>query len=91
MVEKGARAKPGPGERVHAGCCKVEAIVSVDERGQMVLPKDVRERAGIRPGDKFAITLMRKDDEVCCIAMVRAEEVSELVRGMLGPVMREVP
>jgi len=27
---------------VRIGCCKVESIVSVDDRGQMVLPKDVR-------------------------------------------------
>jgi len=25
------------------GCCRVESIVSVDERGQMVLPKEIRE------------------------------------------------
>ncbi len=91
MVEKGARSRPDAGARAEAGCCRVEAIVSVDERGQMVLPKDVREHAGIRAGDKFAITLMRRGGQVCCIAMVRAEEVSELVKGMLGPVMREVP
>ena len=36
-------------------CCQVEAVVSVDERGQMVLPKEVRARAGIKPGDKLAL------------------------------------
>ena len=25
-------------------CCKVEALVSIDERGQMVLPKELREK-----------------------------------------------
>ena len=35
--------------------CRVESIVSVDERGQMVLPKDAREKAGIHPGDKLAV------------------------------------
>ena len=24
-------------------CCKVEALVSIDDRGQMVLPKELRE------------------------------------------------
>ena len=33
-------------------CCKVESIVSVDERGQMVLPKEIRERAKIGAGNK---------------------------------------
>ena len=31
--------------------CKVESIISVDERGQMVLPKELRDRAQIRAGD----------------------------------------
>ena len=34
-------------------CCKVEAITSVDERGQMVLPKEIRNKAKIRPGEKI--------------------------------------
>ena len=39
------------GIAVASGCCKLEAVVAVDERGQIVLPKDLRERAGIRAGD----------------------------------------
>ena len=31
-----------------AGCCNVEAVVSVDERGQMVLPKEIRDKVGIK-------------------------------------------
>ena len=33
--------------------CKVEAVVSVDERGQMVLPKELRDRAHIRAGTSW--------------------------------------
>ena len=40
-------------------CCKVESIVSVDERGQMVLPKEIRERAKIGAGDKQENRLYR--------------------------------
>jgi AbrB family looped-hinge helix DNA binding protein len=36
-------------------CCKVESLISVDERGQMVLPKETRDKAGIHPGDKLAL------------------------------------
>ena len=40
----------------NTGCgFKIESVISVDERGQMVLPKDLRERAGIQPGDKMAL------------------------------------
>ena len=42
------------------GCCCVDAMVSVDERGQMVLPKETREKAGIKAGDKLIVTGPKK-------------------------------
>lgn len=71
-------------------CCKVEAIVSVDERGQMVLPKELREKAGIRAGDKLAITSWEKDGIICCISLTRADDLTNMVRATLGPVMKEI-
>ena len=71
-------------------CCKVEALVSIDERGQMVLPKELREKANIRPGDKLAVTSWGKDGKVCCISLTKAEELTEMVRSMLGPVMKDI-
>jgi antitoxin PrlF len=71
-------------------CCRVEALVSVDERGQMVLPKDVREAAGIRPGDKLALILWRKGRAVCCLSLIKADELTGMVRGRLGPLMKDM-
>jgi len=71
-------------------CCKVEALVSVDERGQMVLPKELRERAGIRPGDKLAVTSFEKDGKVCCLSLIKADELTDMITNMLGPVMDEI-
>ncbi len=71
-------------------CCRVEALVSVDERGQMVLPKEVREKANIRAGDKLAVTIWEKDGNVCCITLTKAEELTDMVRATLGPVMSEI-
>ena len=73
-----------------AGCCAVQAMVSVDERGQMVIPKDVRDRAGIRPGDKFALVTWEKDGEVCCISLIRADNLAGMVKGLLQPVMQDI-
>ena len=70
-------------------CCKVEALVSVDERGQMVLPKEIREKANIRAGDKLAVTTWEKDGKVCCISLIKAEELNDMVRAVLGPVMKD--
>ena len=71
-------------------CCKVEAMVSVDERGQMVLPKELREKAGIHAGDKLAITSWEKDGTICCISLTKAEDLTYMVKATLGPVMKEI-
>ena len=71
-------------------CCKVESIINIDERGQMVLPKETREKANIRAGDKLAILTWEREGKICCISMVKAEEFTEMIRGMLGPMMEEI-
>jgi AbrB family looped-hinge helix DNA binding protein len=73
-----------------ASCCAVEAIVTIDERGQMILPKELRAKAGIKAGDKLAITSWQKDGEICCIALIKAGSMETMVRSMLGPVMKDV-
>jgi AbrB family looped-hinge helix DNA binding protein len=73
-----------------AGCCAVEAIITVDERGQMVLPKELRAKAGIKAGDKLAVTSWKKDGEICCIALIKAGNLETMVQGMLGPAMKDV-
>ena len=72
------------------GGCKVESVISVDDRGQMVLPKEVRDRAEIGAGDKLAIVSWEKDGKICCISLIKADELTGLVRSMLGPVMKDV-
>ncbi len=78
------------GEKTAASCCKVESIISVDERGQMVLPKELRERAGIIPGSKLAVASWEKNGSVCCITLIKAEELVEMVKGQLGPIIKEI-
>ena len=72
------------------GVCKVESLVSVDDRGQMVLPKDLRDKAGIRGGDKLAVIGWEKEGRVCCLSLIRVEELSTMVRGVLGPLMGDL-
>jgi AbrB family looped-hinge helix DNA binding protein len=71
-------------------CCKVEAVVSVDERGQMILPKDVREKAGIGAGDKLTVVSMERAGEVCCISLIKSNDFADMVKGFLGPMMNEL-
>ncbi|GBD98906.1 hypothetical protein BMS3Abin07_00935 [bacterium BMS3Abin07] len=80
--------KPLPVKGIN--CCRVESIISVDERGQMVIPKDLREKAGIRAGDKFAVTSWEKDGRLCCITLTKVDELAEMVKSSLAPVMKDI-
>ena len=71
-------------------CCRVESIVSVDERGQMVLPKEIREKAKIGAGDKLAVVSMEKDGKICCLSLIKVEKLESMVKSILGSVMDEI-
>ncbi|MCS7119857.1 MAG: HgcAB-associated protein [Candidatus Bathyarchaeota archaeon] len=51
-------------------CCGIDAVVTLDSKGQIVLPKDVREKIKLRPNDKLAIISCHSGDEACCLIMV---------------------
>ena len=72
------------------GCCGVEAIVTVDARGQLVLPKDLRARAGIKAGDKLAVVTMQQGDQVCCLSLMRVDALAGMVKQVLGPVLKQM-
>ncbi len=73
-----------------SSCCRIESLISVDERGQMVLPKDIRDRANIKAGDKLALISFEKGGEICCLTLIKADNLADQVKGFLGPVMRDV-
>ncbi len=77
-----------PGNKVP--CCQVESVVSVDERGQMILPKEVRDRAGIKAGDKMALVSCGENEGIVCLALIRADKLSAMVKQMLGPVFQDL-
>ena len=69
------------------GCCKVESLISVDKRGQMVLPKEIRDKANIRPGEKLALVSWEKGGKICCLTLINAGDFAEMVKDMLGPMI----
>ena len=73
-----------------SGCCKVDAVVSIDSKGQIVLPKDIRERAKFKPNDKLAVIGCERNDELCCIIMIKAENLGDTVRTALGPMLEGI-
>jgi AbrB family looped-hinge helix DNA binding protein len=71
-------------------CCRIDAVVSVDAKGQIVLPKDLREKANIKPNDKLAIINFEKNNQVCCIIMVKVDALEGTVKNTLGPVFKNI-
>jgi AbrB family looped-hinge helix DNA binding protein len=69
-------------------CCKIDAVVTVDAKGQIVLPKDLRERAKLNPNDKLAVMAFESDGEVCCIMMMKADALGDTVKKTLGPILK---
>lgn len=72
------------------GCCKVESLVSIDERGQMVLPKEIRDKANIRAGDKLAVISWEKDGKTVLISLIKAENLTEMIKDLLGPLIKDI-
>jgi bifunctional DNA-binding transcriptional regulator/antitoxin component of YhaV-PrlF toxin-antitoxin module len=55
----------------------------------MVLPKDVRDKAGIRAGDKLALIGWERNDRICCLALLKVDELDGMVKDVIGPLMQE--
>jgi antitoxin PrlF len=92
MTKKRSVGEMGNHEESACGCspdtgCTIEAVLSIDDRGQMVLPKDVREKAGIHTGDKLALISWEKGGSICCLALMKVENLNEMVRDVLAPVL----
>lgn len=71
-----------------ADTCKIDAIITMDAKGQFVLPKDLRERANFQPNDKIALVASEKNGEVCCIMMIKAERLAGAVTRTLAPLLK---
>ena len=89
MVKKGEKSPCRMPADKKASFCKVESIISVDERGQMVLPKELRDKINISAGDKLAVISWEKDGKVCCLSLIKAENLAEMTKDLLGPMMKE--
>ncbi len=70
-------------------CCKIDAVVTIDAKGQVVLPKDLREKAQLNPNDKIAIIGVERNDKICCLVMMKAEALGNTVKNMLGPIFEQ--
>jgi AbrB family looped-hinge helix DNA binding protein len=88
--KKGESQDTDSSKSLDVGCCKIDALVTIDGRGQLVLPKEIREKAGINAGDKLAVISMEREGEVCCLTIMKADDFAGTVKTMLGPIMKEI-
>jgi len=61
---------------------EIEDVTKVSSKGQVVIPKEIRERLGILPGEK--IIVMTRDEEIVLKKARRLslEELSEKIAGV---------
>ncbi len=57
--------------------CMIEALVTMDNRGQILIPKEVRRIADIRYGDKLVVITHAKEGEPCYIFLAKAEIIMD--------------
>jgi antitoxin PrlF len=74
----------------YSDTCRIEAILTVDERGQIVIPKELRESAKMGAGDRLALVSCMKGGEVCCVMLIHADQLTTMVRSALSPVMKDI-
>ncbi|MBN2152563.1 MAG: AbrB/MazE/SpoVT family DNA-binding domain-containing protein [Candidatus Lokiarchaeota archaeon] len=61
------------------------SITKIDERGQIVIPKDVRDGLGWNKGEKIAI-ITRKNTEgkLCCVMLVHVDSLADYIKGFVS-------
>lgn len=67
--------------------CNVESILSIDERGQLVLPKEVRDKAKIKGGDKLALISWNKKGDILCFTLMKTEYLGNQIQDLLNPIL----
>lgn len=66
---------------------EIEAVISFDERGQLVFPKDVRKKFNLKAGEKFLMISCTSNDELCCFSIIKTKALNKMVGGALGPML----
>jgi len=68
--------------------CRIDSVITMDAKGQIVLPKDLREKANIKPNEKLAVVACEKGGEVCCIMLLKADRLVSAVTKTVAPLIK---
>lgn len=61
------------------GSCCVEAIISMDDRGQIVIPKNVRDKLGFTSSEKLVLISWTKCNKVESVSIMRNDVFSDIL------------
>ncbi|MCG3258170.1 MAG: AbrB/MazE/SpoVT family DNA-binding domain-containing protein [Candidatus Heimdallarchaeota archaeon] len=79
-----------PSSTEDLGCCHIEGVVHVDSRGQIVLPKVLRDKMKISEGDRLIVISMREKGVLSSISLMKADKIDGMVKVALKPIMEEL-
>jgi len=68
---------------------KVEAILAIDARGQILIPKDVREQAQMNVGDKLALISNNHEGKICCLYLIPVNDLSIRTTELMHHILSE--
>ncbi len=71
-------------------CCKVEAVVTVDNKGQILLPKELRNSANLNTNDKMIAISLLANTESPIIVLVKADMLGDIIKNFLGPALSDL-
>jgi antitoxin PrlF len=72
---------PKPDESAHA----LFAVTKIDERGQIVIPKEIRDSLGWNKNEKIAIiTRKNADGKACCVMLVHVDSFADSIKGFVN-------
>lgn len=63
---------------------ELEAVISFDERGQLILPKEVRAKFGLEAGEKFALVSCTDNGNLCCFHIIKTNMLSKTIGQMVN-------
>ena len=87
-IEQKEDCCPTSGEGL--SCCHVEGVVTVDSKGQIVLPKSLREDMEIKEKDKLIVVSMKDKGKINSISLFKARTMDNMVKIMLKPIIETI-
>ena len=79
-----------PSNEEGSSCCHVEGVVTIDAKGQIVLPKSLREEMELEEKDKLIVVSMKDKGKIASISLFKSKAMDNMVKIMLKPVMETI-